>query len=137
MNEVFADTSYFVALLGHDVDERQRALAATAARPDVVLVTTAWVLVELGNFLSRTQTRAAFVQVLQRLTADPTAIVVAPDVRLYDAGLRLYADRLDKNWSVTDCISFLAMRERRIVEALTTDHHFEQAGFVALLKQPA
>ena len=70
-------------------------------------------------------------------TADPTAIVVAPDVRLYDAGLRLYADRLDKNWSVTDCISFLAMRERRIVEALTTDHHFEQAGFVALLKQPA
>jgi hypothetical protein len=105
MNEVFADTSYFVALLGHDVDERQRALTAVATRPDLLLVTTAWVLVELGNFLSRTQTRVEFVRVIQRLTADPTAIVIAPDLRLYNAGLQLYAARIRIGRSRTVCHS--------------------------------
>jgi predicted nucleic acid-binding protein len=133
MSEVFADTSYFVAMLGRDVDERQRALAAMSGRRDR-LVTTAWVLVELGNFLSRAHHRADFLAVARGLSADPNAVVIPPDARLYDAGLRLFEDRTDKDWSFTDCISFAVMRERQIVEALSTDHHFEQAGFVALLK---
>jgi hypothetical protein len=53
---------------------------------------------------------------------------------LFDSGWALYQDRPDKDWSLTDCISFVAMRERGIIEALTGDHHFEQAGFRALLK---
>ncbi len=40
----------------------------------------------------------------------------------------------DKDWTLTDCISFVIMRERNVAEALTGDHHFEQAGFVAMLK---
>ena len=51
-----------------------------------------------------------------------------------DAGLALYANRTDKDWSLTDCISFVVMNERGITDALTGDHHFEQAGFAALLK---
>jgi len=49
-------------------------------------------------------------------------------------GVRLYAQRPDKEWSLTDCISFVVMRRHDITEALTGDHHFEQAGFIALLK---
>jgi predicted nucleic acid-binding protein len=52
---------------------------------------------------------------------------------LFDAGLELYSRRPDKEWSLTDCISFVVMEEHGLTEALTTDHHFEQAGFTALL----
>ena len=52
---------------------------------------------------------------------------------LFDQGIRLYSSRLDKDWSLTDCISFIAMQEQGLVEALTGDHHFEQTGFKALL----
>jgi len=51
-----------------------------------------------------------------------------------DRGLALYISRPDKDWSLTDCISFVVMKERGLTGALTADHHFEQAGFVALLK---
>jgi len=50
-------------------------------------------------------------------------------------GLELYARRPDKSWSLTDCISFVVMTDRGLTEALTGDHHFEQAGFRALLRE--
>jgi predicted nucleic acid-binding protein len=53
---------------------------------------------------------------------------------LLDQALELYHERDDKQWTLTDCTSFIIMRERSITEALTGDHHFEQAGFTALLK---
>jgi predicted nucleic acid-binding protein len=133
VSEVFADTSYFVALVGRDVSERSKALQVMAPRTDV-LVTTAWVLVELGNFLSRAQHRRAFLKLVRRLVDNPAAVVIPAERQLYDAGLHLFEQRPDKDWSFTDCISFVVMRERGIAEALTTDHHFEQAGFVALLR---
>lgn len=68
------------------------------------------------------------------LCADEGVVLLPPDQILFDAGLELYASRSDKEWSLTDCISFVVMRERGITDALTGDHHFEQAGFVALLK---
>jgi uncharacterized protein len=54
---------------------------------------------------------------------------------LLDAGIALYSQRTDKLWGITDCISFVVMQRHQITEALTTDHHFEQAGFIALLRQ--
>jgi len=52
---------------------------------------------------------------------------------LVQRALRLYDERPDKEWSLTDCLSFLVMERQRIRDALTTDHHFEQAGFRVLL----
>ena len=49
---------------------------------------------------------------------------------------RVYSNRSDKDWSLTDCISSAVMDEEGLTEALTADHHFEQAGFVALLLKP-
>jgi uncharacterized protein len=60
-------------------------------------------------------------------------IIKANDA-LFQAGMNLYRNRPDKGWSLTDCISFVVMREHAVQEALTGDHHFEQAGFTALLK---
>jgi predicted nucleic acid-binding protein len=52
---------------------------------------------------------------------------------LFERGLRLFFDRPDKEWSLTDCISFTVMRDHKIVRALTADRHFAQAGFAVLL----
>jgi predicted nucleic acid-binding protein len=71
---------------------------------------------------------------LAELKRDDSVHIVPPTLDLYDAGLDLYARRMDKDWSLTDCISFEAMRRHQISDALTTDHHFEQAGFNVLLK---
>jgi predicted nucleic acid-binding protein len=53
----------------------------------------------------------------------------------FDAAAALFRKYSDKEWSFTDCVSFVTMRELRIREAFSTDHHFEQAGFVPLLKR--
>lgn len=62
------------------------------------------------------------------------ASIVWSNPETFDAGLLLYTNRRDKGWSLTDCLSFEVMGGRGIREALTGDHHFEQAGFTALLK---
>jgi predicted nucleic acid-binding protein len=61
-------------------------------------------------------------------------VFIPPAYDLWLRGLELYADRLDKEWSLTDCTSFVVMTDRKITDALTADHHFEQIGFNALLK---
>nr|MBA2333413.1 nucleic acid-binding protein [Blastocatellia bacterium] len=65
---------------------------------------------------------------------DSARVTIVPlDSNLFDRGLRLMASRPDKNWSLTDCISFVVMKERSLSDALTADRHFEQAGFRALM----
>jgi hypothetical protein len=61
--------------------------------------------------------------------------IMPPTAALFDQGLALFAERQDKAWSLPDCISFVVMQERGIREALSGDHHVEQAGFVALLRR--
>jgi len=97
------------------------------------IVTTAWVLTEAADALAAAAQRGAFLALLKSLRADPTLTILPPTQDLFDRGLDLYARRLDKDWSLTDCISFFVMEERGIADALTGDHHFEQAGFRALL----
>ncbi|MBI4582036.1 MAG: type II toxin-antitoxin system VapC family toxin [Planctomycetes bacterium] len=117
-------------------DRKHRAAVEAlsgAARP---LVTTAWVLTELADGLCSSKTRSLFLSLEDRLRKQRLVTILPPDERLYHLGLALYRDRPDKDWSLTDCISFVVMRERGLTEALTGDHHFEQAGFTALLKWP-
>ena len=133
MSERFADTFVFLAMLNRR-DERHRAAIDALRGVRGHLVTTAWVVTELANGLSASESRSAFVRLERRLRTDSRVTIVPPDVPLYEAGLTLYRQRPDKNWSLTDCISFVVMRQRGISEALTGDRHFEQAGFIALLK---
>jgi uncharacterized protein len=94
-------------------------------------VTTDWVLAEAGDAFSRPPNRERFVRFYQQLPG-MLGIAIVP-ATLAD-GFRLFASRPDKEWSLTDCISFVVMQRDGITEALTGDKHFEQAGFVALLK---
>jgi predicted nucleic acid-binding protein len=92
------------------------------------------VLTELGDGMVAPNVRSAFVGTVeqQRNDADVTIVPFSADLR--DAGLQLFAARLDKHWSLTDGVSFVVMQREGITDALTGDHHFEQAGFRALLK---
>lgn len=98
------------------------------------LVTTEWILMELADALSAPEARLTAVAFLTAVRADPLFEVVGYSPAVYQAGFDLYANRPDKAWSLTDCISFGVMTERGLSEALTADHHFEQAGFRAVFK---
>ena len=132
MTLLFADTFYYVALLNRRDAAHERAVAM-AQRVRVPKITTAWVMTEVADALAAPAQRGLFVDLLESLTADPTVTFVPATQDLFDRGVNLYARRPDKAWSLTDCISFAVMREHGLTEALTGDHHFEQAGFKALL----
>ena len=133
MKPFFADTFYFLALLHLDDDAHSRSLAfsETSSEP---LLTTAWVLTEVADALAMPGMRESFTRLLTALRGDPACMIVPPTQTLFDQGVELYAERPDKDWSLTDCTSFVVMRQQGVTQALTGDHHFEQAGFTALLK---
>lgn len=133
MTTAFADTFYFVALSNPRDAAHERAVVWTTAFAGR-LVTTAWVLTEYANHMSDPANRQEFLDTVRDLRASAAVVIVPADEALWDDGLRLFAGRPDKRWSLTDCISFVVMQREGIAEALTGDHHFEQAGFVALLK---
>lgn len=134
MRVVYADTSYWIALLYPLDHHHEHARAVTSELGDLTLVTSELVLVELLNFAAgrgeylREKT-AAFVQA----AFDNTYLDVVPATHeLLLAALRLYAQRLDKEWSIVDCASFTIMNRNDISEVLTGDRHFRQAGFQTL-----
>jgi predicted nucleic acid-binding protein len=130
----FADTNFLVALLNPN-DQWHPSAKTAASELDEPVVTTMWVLVELGDAFSVGQNRALFLRFLDRLSEQPQweAIAASPD--WFRRGLELFRARPDKQWSLTDCISFAVMTDRGITDALTHDHHFEQAGFRVLIKE--
>ena len=88
----------------------------------------------MADGLARSANRNVFRRLLVNLHANPANHVIPTSDELFEKGVTLYDARPDKRWSLTDCISFVVMGERGIREALTGDHHDEQAGFTALLK---
>ncbi|MFT3882753.1 MAG: PIN domain-containing protein [Gemmatales bacterium] len=133
MKRVFADTFYFLALLNPGDQAHSRAIVAACSFQGE-LVTTCWVLTELADAMSSPPNRNEFISTLNDLRTSPQVRIYEPEPQLYQQGIQLFADRSDKHWSLTDCISFVVMKQEGISEALTGDRHFEQAGFVALLK---
>lgn len=99
------------------------------------VVTTSYVLAELTALLARLRIpKPRQVQFFDDLGADPSIQVVHVDETLENESWRLWKSRPDKTWSLVDCASFAVMQQCGLREALTTDQHFEQAGFVRLLK---
>ncbi len=131
--EVFADTSFLIAVLS-ERDERHLLARRLSATISEKLVTTEWVLAELGNFLAKSPLRSEFTRFVDELSHDPAVMILGAETASFASGFELFAARLDKNWSLVDCISFAVMTDRGITDALTADHHFEQAGFQVLLK---
>lgn len=134
---VFADTAAFVALLirRDELHRLANRIMAELSEKDTKLFTTEMVLFELANALSSIELRARAVILVDELRTLPNVEIVWSSVELFEKAWSLYRERLDKEWSLTDCASFVVMRERGINLAFTSDKHFEQAGFVKLLEK--
>ncbi len=132
MSAVFADTSFYLAVLNpHDLAHGKALQVGERSHRPVLL--TDFILLELGNALSGVAKRELFSRLVPHLRAHPNVRIIPASRDLLDRGLELFSRREDKEWSLTDCTSFVVMREQRLTDALTTDHHFEQAGFNVLL----
>lgn len=133
--EVFVDTACVVALLNSKDDLHETASSLFEdARAQGRLVTTRAVCLEVGSFFAKPEHRRRASELLQQIEDAPDIDVLPINDALYHRALRLFGNRPDKKWSLTDCSSFVVMQERGITDALTSDHHFRQAGFVPLMR---
>ncbi len=131
----FIDTSYLIAIT-HKRDQyhEDAVRISRGLEKPVRLITTEAVLMEYGNMLSQRHIREKafnYIQIL-RNAADTEIIPVSPE--LFEKGLYDFGRYSDKEWGLVDCISFAVMRDKNILYALTSDEHFDQAGFVGLLR---
>jgi predicted nucleic acid-binding protein len=135
---VFLDAAYAIALAAPSDQLHSWAvdLAQQLEENQTRMVTTQAVLLEIGNALSKLRYRAAAVELLSSLEADPAVEIVPLSAGLYTEAFDLFRERPDKEWGLIDCVSFVVMKSREITEALTADEHFEQYGFRALLREP-
>jgi uncharacterized protein len=133
--EVFLDTAFALALVNpyDTLHGRATALSADLEAQQTRLRTTQAILLEIGNALAKLRYRTASVQLLESLAIDPSVAVVPITLDLYDRAFRLYMSRMDKEWGLTDCISFVVMHDHNLTMALTPDKHFQQAGYRALM----
>jgi len=131
---ILLDTSYFLALFNSQDHLHSRTADWSKSVSDRLLVTE-YVLWECVNAFSKPEHRPAAHAIVNHVRSSVTYEVVPATSQLFEAGLRVHRERPDKEWSLTDCISFHIMRERGIKKALAYDHHFEQAGFEALLRR--
>ena len=90
-------------------------------------------MLEIGNALSKVRHRSAAIRLLTALENDPSVEIVSVSDELYRRALDIYRDRVDKEWGLIDCLSFVVMKDDGLTDALTADNHFRQAGFRVLL----
>ncbi len=135
MRTVFGDAGYWIATIDDRDPLHEKALAVSRSLRNVRIVTTEMVLTELLNHMAgygpalRTEV-AAFVR---RLRHDPNVEIIPQADTLFEAALIRYERYRDKEWGLTDCASFVVMEQLGLTDALAYDHHFQQAGFRALL----
>jgi predicted nucleic acid-binding protein len=133
MKVVFADSFHFLALL-NDGERAHRRAILEHRRAWQRIVTTDCIILEVGDALCALKDRDDFLALLSSLEDDSRIKIVRLTPKLLERGIQLLRDRPDKNWPLTDCISFVVMADEGIKDALTGDKHYEQAGFNALLR---
>ena len=136
MKKVFADTGYWIALLNPEDDLHQKARQISVALISTPIVTSEMVFTELLNAFSGKgkSYRQKAARFIRHAFTNPEIEVILQTDALFQNALELYDQRLDQAWSHTDCTSFQIMQQQNILEAIAYDKHFEQAGFIALLR---
>jgi predicted nucleic acid-binding protein len=136
MKTVFADTGYWIALLDPQDTLHSKAINLSITFTQVQIVTSEMVLTEILNHFSKRGNflRYAAANFIESLQENPSITIIPQTDSIFQQALILYKQRPDQAWSHTDCSSFCIMQQQNILEALAYDKHFEQAGFIALLR---
>ena len=133
---VFVDTVGWIALVYQRDNPHQRTTQVYRTLGRIPRVTTDAVLIESCNSFSKTTMRPLALVMMEKIRkAEQLGVleIIPVGEKLIEQGWELFKTRMDKEWSLTDCISFAVMKERGISKAITSDHHFEQTGFEKLL----
>jgi predicted nucleic acid-binding protein len=130
----FIDTGYLIGLINPS-DELHARAVEWSGRVSLPVVSTDYVFLEVLNYFSATPFRIRAHEVLHRLATDPAFELVHVETVRLAKGMELHRRRADKDWSLTDCVSFILMEERGMTSALAYDRHFEQAGYESLLRR--
>lgn len=137
MKRVFADAAYWIGLTNPGDQWHARAVAASRQLGDnTEVVTTEMVLTEILNFFTRHRSQywnLMAVRTVDDARRDPNVRIVPQTHDLFDAGLERLRQRLDQNYSHTDCCSFVVIEQYRITEVLTGDGGFRAAGFTIIM----
>ena len=136
MKKVFIDTAAWLAMLNIDDIWHQQAkqIRLELVKQNYVFITTEFVLLEVGDALCSQVLRKNTANFLHNIYQLKSTKIIILSQNLLQSGLSLYEQRLDKDWGLTDCISFVVMQREQIQEAFTSDKHFEQAGFIRLIQ---
>ena len=135
MKRVFADTSYWIAVINGRDELAGRAQEVRSSLGKVRIVTTQEVLAELLNEFSEKHgphLRSVAVAVVRAILDAAGVDVIAQSAESFLSGFGRYEDRPDKGYSLTDCVSMNTMDDERIHQVLTADRHFQQEGYEAL-----
>lgn len=132
----FVDTSGWLAIVNKSDELHAQAIRSKRILTEskVKLTTTDFVVIEAANSLSRLPLRRLAIELVQFILESGEVVIERVSPHIFDAAWTLYRSRTDKEWSLTDCASFVVMKNNGIKDAFTGDHHFEQAGFNILLK---
>jgi predicted nucleic acid-binding protein len=132
VSTVFVDTFYWIARINPRDQWHQKATELSSSLKNRLLLTSEEVLIELLNYFSDygPEMRQATAAIVRHIIDDSNIIVLRGN---FKDGLALFESRLDKGYSMTDCLSMNLMRQMKATEVLTHDHHFSQEGFVTLL----
>ena len=136
MTQVFADTSYWIALLNPRDELHAKAVAVSQGLVSTRIVTSEMVLVELLNSFSDggARLRSAVANAVEALRGNQNVMVCPQTADQFEDALGRYQQAKDKSWSLTDCASFQIMEAERMKVGLTHDRHFAQAGYETLLR---
>ena len=136
-NKCFVDTVCWIALLNADdeLHEEFDLKYKQLMKSGFSFVTSTSILNEVANSLCNPKFRIAVVEFYKRLQSSPRIAIVFVDEKLWSSGWKLYEERSDKAWSLTDCISITIMQDCGLVDVLTNDIHFNQASYNTLLKR--
>jgi predicted nucleic acid-binding protein len=130
---IFVDTLYVVALINQRDQYHPRAAELADRYEGQRFLTTDAVLVEIGNALARNYKEQA-IEVIEHFLNSEDVELIRTTPELFAKAFDLYKTHRDKEWGLTDCISFVVMRQAGLGGALTFDRHFVQAGFQALMR---
>ena len=135
MADVFVDAVYLIALARPNDQWRQAAVVARERLGESSLVTTDEVLMEFLAALAGggPHLRGRAAKTVRSLLDSPNMRVIPQSRESFEMGLQRYEGRLDKGYSVQDCVSMNVMESEGITQILTSDHHFEQEGFTILM----